>query len=320
VAIYLFRTTSLSRSQDRSAPSAAAYRSGERLRDDVRRETYNYSYREDVVHKEIVLPAALSKSVPEWAQDRQRLWNAAEAAEKRRDSQVVREYLVSLPHELTAEGRQALAQRLAHEIAERHRVAVDLTVHLPRPRGDIRNHHAHLLATTREATPTGLGRKSDFEVNNRDRAARGLGPGRAELLALRARWATLANEALKAEGLSVRIDARTLREQGITRKPQATLPAAIYELERSGIRTVLGDKIARSDKVKFPPGLRQEEAVRDSPQARQARARENWLRYRERQSEQTKQGESAKPREVARDAKHETKTIERVPADYDLTE
>jgi hypothetical protein len=319
VATYFFRTTPLSRSQDRSAPSAAAYRAGERLKDLGRRETFNYSYREDVVHKEIVLPGALAKSVPEWAQDRQRLWNAAEAAEKRRNSQVVREYLVQLPHELTAAGRQALAQRLAHEIAERHRVAVDLTVHLPRPRGDVRNHHAHLLATTREATPAGLGRKSDFEVNNEGRAARGLGPGRDELLALRARWATLANEALKAEGLSVRIDARSLKEQGITRKPQAVLPSAVYELERIGVRTALGDKIAKSDKVKLPSGLRREEAVHESNQARQARARDNWLRYRERHGARTK-SLGVEQRGTARDGKDETKANERETADYDLTE
>jgi hypothetical protein len=319
VATYFFRTTPLSRSQDRSAPSAAAYRAGERLRDVGRREWFNYSYREDVVHKEIVLPAALSNAVPDWAQDRQRLWNAAEAAEKRRNSQVVREYLVHLPHELTAEGRQGLAQRLAREIAERHRVAVDLTVHLPRPRGDVRNHHAHLLATTREATPTGLGRKSDFEVNNRDRATRGLGTTRAELLALRERWATLANEALKAEGLSVRIDARSLREQGITRKPQASLPNAIYELERIGVRTALGDRIAKSDQVRLPTGLRPEEPVRESVQQRQARARDNWLRFRERESARAK-GQPVQQRGAARAGMDEAKTNEREPADHDLTE
>jgi MobA/MobL family len=319
VATYFFRTTSLSRAQDRSAPSAAAYRAGERLKDVGRRQSFDYSYRQDVVHKEIVIPAALSNGVPEWAQDRQRLWNAAEAAEKRRDSQVVREYIVQLPHELTAEGRQGLAQRLAREIAERHRVAVDLTVHLPRARGDIRNHHAHLLATTREATPTGLGRKSDFDVNNRERAARGLGAGRAELLALRERWATLANEALKAEGLTVRIDARTLAAQGITRKPQASLPTAIYELERIGVRTAYGDRIARSDKEKLPNGLRQEEAVRDSIHARQAQARDNWLRYRERADARAK-AQSVEQRGAVRDGKDESKTHERKPAGHDLTE
>jgi MobA/MobL family len=319
VATYFFRTTPLGRSQDRSAPSAAAYRAGERLRDVRRGETFNYNYREDVVHKEIVLPAAVASGAPEWARDRQRLWNAAEAAEKRRDSQVAREYLVQLPHELTAQGRQGLAQRLAHEIAERHKVAVDLTVHLPRSRGDGRNHHAHLLATTREATPTGLGRKSDFDVSGSQRAERGLGPGRAELLVLRERWATLANEALKAEGLSVRIDARKLVEQGIARKPQASLPTAIYELERSGVRTALGDRIASSDKVRLPTGLRQEEVVRDSIRVRQAQARENWLRYRDRAGGRVK-GQQLEQRGAARDSKDEAKTQERESADHDLAD
>jgi len=319
VATYFFRTSKLSRAQDRSAPFAAAYRAGEKVRDDLRRETYNYSYRQDVVHKEILLPSTLAGATPEWARNRERLWNTAEAAEKQRNSVVAREYLVQLPHELSAEGRRTLAQSLAREIAERHRVAVDLAVHLPRARGDSRNHHAHLLVTTREATATGLGRKSDFEVNKEERFKRGLGDGRTELLELRKRWETLANEALKAEAVAVRIDARTLVAQGIERRPQAHLPNAIYELERIGIRTAYGDKIRKSDEVVMPQGLRGDEAAHDSIRARQQRAAENWLRYREQEKSRSK-GKELQRDGAARGHSDETRAKERQPADRDLAE
>ncbi|HEY8052827.1 MAG TPA: MobA/MobL family protein, partial [Steroidobacteraceae bacterium] len=53
--------------------------------------------------------------------------------------------------------RMTNAGDFSQEIAERYKVAVDLAVHEPRPDGDARNFHAHLLTTTREVTPAGLG-------------------------------------------------------------------------------------------------------------------------------------------------------------------
>jgi MobA/MobL family len=41
------------------------------------------------------------RSAPFSGRARQQLWNAAEIAEKRRDSRAAREYEVAVPHELT---------------------------------------------------------------------------------------------------------------------------------------------------------------------------------------------------------------------------
>jgi ATP-dependent exoDNAse (exonuclease V) alpha subunit len=71
--------------------------------------------------------------------DRERLWNATEAAEKRRDAQVAREVDFALPEELTT---QAEAIGLAREFVQREFVArgmvADLNVHW-----DEGNPHAH---------------------------------------------------------------------------------------------------------------------------------------------------------------------------------
>ena len=40
--------------------------------------------------------------------NRSRLWNAVEAIEKRRNSQLARDFIISLPHELTDPQRRAL--------------------------------------------------------------------------------------------------------------------------------------------------------------------------------------------------------------------
>src|SRR3546814_1373752 len=89
---------------------------------------------------------------PEWAADRERLWNAAELAETRKNATVVREYEIALPVELSADERRELALGLAREISERYGVAVDVSIHAPGREGDQRNHHAHLLTRSEELT------------------------------------------------------------------------------------------------------------------------------------------------------------------------
>ena len=48
------------------------------------------------------------------------MWNAAEAAERRKDARVEREYEVALPHELTHAQRVVLVQSFAHDLANRY--------------------------------------------------------------------------------------------------------------------------------------------------------------------------------------------------------
>src|SRR3546814_16344764 len=57
---------------------------------------------------------------------------------------------------LSADERRELYLGLAREISERHGVAVDVSIHAPGRDGDQRNHHAHLLTTTRRLGPEGL--------------------------------------------------------------------------------------------------------------------------------------------------------------------
>jgi hypothetical protein len=137
----------------------------------------------------------------------------------------------------------ALAQRFAQQIADRYHTVVDLTVHDPRPDGSQRNYHAHLLATTREATPTGLGRKAELELNETRRKERGLLRSPEEFVALRRQWAELTNEALRSAGLDVRVDHRSLREQGIDREPMPHLPTAAFLAERRGERSEIAERI-----------------------------------------------------------------------------
>src|SRR5471032_362507 len=168
MAVYFLNIKTFGRSNGSSAVSAAAYRAGERIRDERSGKTYDHSDRLDVMHKEIILPSQFAADDMAWAQDRANLWNTAENTETRKNARVAREYLVALPVELSREDRLSLVTGFSRELVERYRFAVDVAIHAPRdfPGSDPRNFHAHLLATTREATLEGLGVKTTLEWND----------------------------------------------------------------------------------------------------------------------------------------------------------
>ena len=202
MAIYHLSVKPVQRSAGNSSTAAAAYRAGARIVDDRTGEINDYRRKGGVESAEIILPAG----APAWATDRAALWNAAEAAEKRKDGTPAREYVVALPSELDADQRRELAHQFAKEMADREGCAVDVAIHLPGRGGDDRNHHAHILRTTRKVTPEGLGAKLDTEKAGRDR--------KADLSAVRERWASMVNAALSRAGQGARVDHRSNADRG----------------------------------------------------------------------------------------------------------
>lgn len=194
MAIFHLDVSTVKRSEGRSAVAAAAYRAGQRLYDGRIGQTFNYTRRTGVASSFVALPTA----APEWS--RNDLWNQAEAAEKRKNATVAREWLVALPAELNSEQREELTRALAAELVVRFSVAVDVAIHEPGRTGDERNHHAHLLTSTRELTPEGFGAKT--------RVLDAAKTGGVEIKKLRAWWADTCNEALEAAGVAERIDPR----------------------------------------------------------------------------------------------------------------
>ena len=305
MASYFLNLKTFGRSNGSSAPGAAAYRAGERIRDERTGRTYDHTERQDVLHKEILVPSEFEGHDLGWARDRANLWNSAEAAEHRSNARVAREYLVALPVELDIEDRVGLARNFAQELADRYRFAVDVAVHAPRdfPGSDPRNFHAHLLATTREVGRDGLGSKTTLELNESARRERGLGPSINELLHVRERWAAVANEALREAHIDARIDHRTLRAQGIDREPRLWIPKVAYEVERRGFYSPVAERVRAEYHAREEGRLNQEapqerreqpdtdRAAASSPAREpiaapptladmQRQARENWLRLR----------------------------------------
>jgi ATP-dependent exoDNAse (exonuclease V) alpha subunit len=285
VAIYYLNMKTFGRSAGNRATSAAAYRSGERIKDERTGNVYNHSRRTDVLHTEIVLPSRFASqgAQMDWARDRSKLWNAAEHAESRRNARVAREYAVALAAELTPEQRLALVRNFAQELADRYQFAVDVAIHAPK--NDPRNYHAHLLATTREVTPDGLGPKTALDVSGPERERRGLRSTVQELISVRERWAVLTNEALRAANVPARVSHLSYAAQGLDRVPGRHLGRPEAEstahVERSGFEPAsAAAPVAQAGAaaVQVPP--QSPPSALGALDEMQRLARNNWLELR----------------------------------------
>ena len=225
MATYHLAAKAVSRSAGRSATAAAAYRAAECIEDDRTGRQHDYTRKRGVEHTEIVVPDGQP------GPDRAVLWNLAERAERRKDACVAREIEIALPSELTAAQRHALAVGFARTLVTERGCAVDVCIHAPSKDGDERNHHAHLLMTTRtalrlESGAIVLGAKCEQERAGRDR--------KADLAAIRERWAAMCNAALQYAGHAARVDHRTLKAQGIDLEPTRHMGPTATALERRG--------------------------------------------------------------------------------------
>ena len=200
---------------------------------------HDYTRKGGVVSAEIIAPDGGSA-------ERGALWNAAELAENRKDSRTAREWIVALPAELDAGQRRELAVSFGAELARRYGVAVDVAIHEPDREGDNRNHHAHILTTTRRVSRGAagelvMGEKSSIELADKKRRELGLGPAADEVKAIRQLWEQAANRALERAGSGERIDGRSLKDQGLDREATTHLGPVASEMERRGRISDRGD-------------------------------------------------------------------------------
>lgn len=208
MAIYHSHAKIIGRSAGHSVVAAAAYRSGNRLCDQRTGETHDYGRKGEVALAEIMLPPA----APAAFRDRSKLWNAVEAAEKRKDAQLARDFHISLPIELSRDQQIELVRKFVQSQFVDRGMCADFAIHTPKG-----NPHFHLMTTLREVRPDGFGQKVR-EWNDRK-----LVDG------WRAEWARLANTALERAGVAARIDHRSNAERGLAAPERTYLPKLEFE-------------------------------------------------------------------------------------------
>jgi hypothetical protein len=201
MASYHLSVKTIKRSAGRSATAAAAYRSASVIACDREGRMHDYTAKRGVETCFILAPA----DAPSWAQDRAALWNAAEARETRSNSVTAREWELALPSEISDAARIDITRAFAAQLVERYGVAADVAIHAPHREGDQRNHHAHILTTTRVLSAEGL--------TDKTRVLDAASTGGPEIEAMRGYWAELQNHALELAGQEERVDHRSLEVQ-----------------------------------------------------------------------------------------------------------
>ena len=235
MAIYHCSTKTVNRSSGRTAVASSAYRAGEKLEDERTGLTHDFTRKDGVAHSEIL--SNLDIEI-----DRGELWNLAEKTENRKDARTAREWVIALPDELDPDQRKDLAKDFAMSLVDRYGVIADLAIHEPSKGGNDKNHHAHIMLTTRKAEldPNNkliLTTKTDIELSNTKRKSLDMGTTQEEIKAIRTKWADLANYALEQAGHNEKIDHRSYADQGNGLQATIHEGTKVTQLRRYGIET-----------------------------------------------------------------------------------
>ena len=113
MAIQFARARYIARSSGGSAVRSAAYNARDAITAERTGELFYFKHRDAPEHHEVLLPDGAEEKF----RRRRALWNAAEAAERRKDAQVAREIVMALPAnaEVSNEDRIELARSFALE-------------------------------------------------------------------------------------------------------------------------------------------------------------------------------------------------------------
>lgn len=229
MAIYSLNAEIVSRGKGDSSVGAAAYQSRSRMVDMRTGEVHDYSRNaNELLFEGIYAP----KDTPDWARDRESLWNHVEQFERRKDAQLARRFIIALPHELTPEQNRYAVQDFVRENFTRRGFIADVAIHAPGAEGDNRNYHAHVLVVMRKMDGQEFAAKKE-RLNVTER--------KDELQAVRQSWERIGNRHLERHGFEPSLDHRSLEAQGIERVPSVHLGRQATALERDGIGTERGD-------------------------------------------------------------------------------
>ena len=147
MAIYHLEAKVISRGTGRSVCAASAYMSCSAIYNEYDGVQHDYTRKQGLVWEHVFLP---DRAPAEW-QDRAKLWNAVEEAEKTKDSRLAREFVVALPIELGKDEWVDLLSKFIREQFVNEGMCADVAIHDT----DGHNPHAHIVLTVRPLNENG---------------------------------------------------------------------------------------------------------------------------------------------------------------------
>ncbi|WP_176454330.1 MobA/MobL family protein [Siphonobacter sp. BAB-5385] len=235
--------------------ACAAYRAGEKVKDDRYEKTHDFTQKHNVLHTEIITP----DGAPEWMRDREKLWNGVEAGEKRKDAQLAKEALLVLPRNLTIEEQRNVVRGFIRENVTSRGLVADYAIHSPEASDGQRNPHAHVMFTLRPVDGEGFGKKLTGYKNG------GL-DGVEFLQDMRLSYERLLNEASEKARLEIRFELVHERERLPERRktisakieqPDRNTPVQIWHIEKRGESTTIGPARRRAEHL-YQAGMAQQ--------------------------------------------------------------
>lgn len=227
MAIFHMSFSNISAGKGRSAIASAAYRSGEKLFDD--KEGRHYFYARSIMPESFIL---MPKNSPEWASDREQLWNEVEKKDRKSNSRYAKEFNVALPVELSESEQKELLTKYVQENFVDEGMVADVAIHRDHPD----NPHAHVMLTNRPFNPDGtwgIKSKKQYildENGNKTYTGTSKYPKSRKILMVdwdkkekiiewRHNWAASVNQVLEQKNIPDRISEKSFIEQGIDDTP-----------------------------------------------------------------------------------------------------
>ncbi|GAB4020615.1 hypothetical protein GCM10028808_62400 [Spirosoma migulaei] len=216
-----------------SAVACAAYRAGEKAKDERYEKTHDYSKKQNVLHAEIIAP----EGAPAWMTDRQSLWNAVEAGEKRKDARLAKEVVLVLPRNLDLDQQKMVVDTFIRQNLTAHGLVTDYAIHSPEASDGGRNPHAHVMFTLRPVEGDGFGKKLTGFKNVLDSPD--------TIPQWRQSYEAILNDVSEKTETEPKIhfDLRNLKEKGINREPQPKIGPKVTHLEKRGYQTEWGKEV-----------------------------------------------------------------------------